>query len=542
MTDNTQIRSIIKKLETLAAEMRLQSLTKEALKVLTIILAGIMTFFVLDLLADFPYLIRLLLFVGGVGYAIYNFIKGPLHKYKKDISAEEVSLIVEDHFPEFRSRLISTLQFDQTLPKGNVSIELIGGMMKQTFSMVKEVSFGSIVDQSWKKETYKKLAITAVVSLVLIIAMPTYFGIYLQRLVAPVNYPTATQITDIEVPEYLIAGEDFSVKVKGSGVLPALGTVILTSEIDELEVDLTKITEEGNYQADFSGIFENAVLNIELNDYESEEIELKIVKRPAISQIEIRVQPPQYTGLKAYVQKSGNAQVPKDSLVTIAVTANKELKGMTLVDKATKEQSVFSQQEGQWLASFTAGSSLSYSLTMLDTKGLASKDIPDFRITVKEDRAPTIRIIAPSSISELSPKGSMKLAAKISDDFGLSSVRVLYHISAGEYEAETQLSDYRIHQEFTDLTDKEFTFDEIWSNRQKDLKENQVLKIRFQAVDSSPAKNSALSEEIIIPIISAAEMRLRLSEEFVDAISPIEDLKLKLNSSNRKTEKLGEQQ
>ena len=154
---------------------------------------------------------------------------------------------------------------------------------------------------------------------------------------------------------------------------------------------------------------------------------------------------------------------------------------------------------------------------------------------MKEDRAPTIRVVEPSSISELSPKSSMNLAAKVRDDFGISSVRVLYHISTGEFEEETRISDYQLHKEFTDLNKQEFNFEEIWSNRGRDIQEKQVLKIRFQAVDSSPAKNTALSEEIIIPIISEAEMRLRLSEEFVDAILPVEDLKLKLNSSTRKT-------
>ena len=540
MTDNNQVRSIIQKLEKVATEIRLQTLTKEALKLITILMAGVMTFFVLDVLAHFPYVLRLLIFFGGAGFCIHKFVKGPLADYKKEMTPQEVSLVVEDHFPEFRSRLISTLQFDNSMPKANMSVELIGGMMKQTFNMVKEVSFGNVVDQSWKKDTYKKLGITALVSLILIISMPGSFGIYLQRLVAPVDYPRATQVTKIDVPEYLVAGEAFAVNLKASGVLPALGTVTLTSQVDELDVDLQKVNEEGDYRANFNGILESATLNISLNDYDSEEIELKVIKRPAISKIEINVVPPAYTGLKAYTQQSGNAQAVKGAQVTIALKPNKDLKEVTLVNKSEGEQPQFTFKDGKWMATFTPGGSITYSLNMLDTQGLASKDIPDFRISVKEDRAPTIRVVEPSSISELSPKSSMNLAAKVRDDFGISSVRVLYHISTGEFEEETRISDYQLHKEFTDLNKQEFNFEEIWSNRGRDIQEKQVLKIRFQAVDSSPAKNTALSEEIIIPIISEAEMRLRLSEEFVDAILPVEDLKLKLNSSTRKTEKLGE--
>ena len=87
MTDNNQVRSIIQKLEKVATEIRLQTLTKEALKLITILMAGVMTFFVLDVLAHFPYVLRLLIFFGGAGFCIHKFVKGPLADYKRNDSS-----------------------------------------------------------------------------------------------------------------------------------------------------------------------------------------------------------------------------------------------------------------------------------------------------------------------------------------------------------------------------------------------------------------------------------------------------------------------
>ena len=152
MTDKNQAAMLIKSLEKISSEIRSQILLRGIIELVTLLVGGLTVLFILDIMAHFPYPIRLILFFGGAGYAMYRFISGPLKKFKKDISPEEVSLLVEKEFPEFRSRVISTLQFNKDMPKANISFELIGGMMKQTFSMVKNVTLGKIIDKSWQKE------------------------------------------------------------------------------------------------------------------------------------------------------------------------------------------------------------------------------------------------------------------------------------------------------------------------------------------------------------------------------------------------------
>ena len=543
MSNTNKANDLVKHLEKIASEMKSQELRKGILTISVALLSGICVMFLLDIMVHFPYAVRILILAAGIAYGVYWFVKNPWKKYSKELTSEKVSLLVEEKYPEFRSRMISTIQFNRALPKNNISLQMVGGMMKQTFAMVKNVSLGNVIDKSWHKKTYLSFLASVVICVALAAAMPASFKVFLQRLVMPVSYPSKTKVVNIEIPEYLVAGEEFKIKISAEGQLPSLGTVTLKTAGDSLDADLQKIAEGGgDYESSFSGVIEEAGIIVSLGDYTSDLIPLKVVKRPGVGHLSLTVTPPEYTGVEAFAVKSGNAQVLAGSKVRLEVEPSKKLFEIKLLNKtSTEEMPQFVLRENVWVAEFEPKRSLTYTLSMLDELGLVSKDIPDFRLSVKEDKKPIIRIVQPAALNELSPKSAMNLEAKIRDDYQISKVRILYSISSGEYnENEERLSEFTVYRSFDAVNQKNFHLNEVWSNKKLNLQEGNLLKIRLEATDNSPAANVTVSEDILVPIISDAELRQRLSEEFVDAILPVEDLKLKLNKSNRKTEKLGD--
>ena len=543
MSNTNKANDLVKHLEKIASEMKSQELRKGILTISVALLSGICVMFLLDIMVHFPYAVRILILAAGIAYGVYWFVKNPWKKYSKELTSEKVSLLVEEKYPEFRSRMISTIQFNRALPKNNISLQMVGGMMKQTFAMVKNVSLGNVIDKSWHKKTYLSFLASVVICVALAAAMPASFKVFLQRLVMPVSYPSKTKVVNIEIPEYLVAGEEFKIKISAEGQLPSLGTVTLKTAGDSLDADLQKIAEGGgDYESSFSGVIEEAGIIVSLGDYTSDLIPLKVVKRPGVGHLSLTVTPPEYTGVEAFAVKSGNAQVLAGSKVRLEVEPSKKLFEIKLLNKtSTEEMPQFVLRENVWVAEFEPKRSLTYTLSMLDELGLVSKDIPDFRLSVKEDKKPVIRIVQPAALNELSPKSAMNLEAKIRDDYQISKVRILYSISNGEYnENEERLSEFTVYRSFDAVNQKNFHLNEVWSNKKLNLQEGNLLKIRLEATDNSPAANVTVSEDILVPIISDAELRQRLSEEFVDAILPVEDLKLKLNKSNRKTEKLGD--
>ena len=70
MTESNQASLLIKDLEKLAAEIRSQILVKGLLELVTLVAGGLMILFVLDVMTHFPYPVRLVIFFGGLIYAI----------------------------------------------------------------------------------------------------------------------------------------------------------------------------------------------------------------------------------------------------------------------------------------------------------------------------------------------------------------------------------------------------------------------------------------------------------------------------------------
>jgi hypothetical protein len=542
MSENNNANDLVKKLDELGGEVRTQLLLHGLVKIVALTLFALGLFYVMDVLFHFPYIIRLILTFGGIAYGVYWFLDGPLQRYRVRLSTEKVSLMVEKSFPQFRSRVISTLQFSKSIPGSNTSMQLISGMMKQTFSMAKEVPMETIVDKSWQKKNFLSLFLSLGLVVTLVFSQTDMFRIFLKRLVLPVSYPTKTRIVNIEMPEYVVAGEELLIKVTASGVLPKLGTAEVSNLGDTLKTDLVQLDESSEYECHLTGLLQNGDLQLSLGDFVTDKMPLTVVRRPAIGNMSITVTPPVYTGLDAEVSRSGNVNVLAGSIVKIEIVPSKDLQEIKFLNKTTTEEVAdFSAGDGKWSIEFTPENSMTYTLSMLDKLGLISKDIPDFRITVKEDRKPVIRVLKPFTMTELAATSSMKLEVKIRDDFQLNTVRILYTISEGEYEQDNEFQQFKVRREYKDIQSRQFTIDEIWSNRGLELTEGNLLKIRIEATDNAPEANVTVSEDILVPIISDSEMRRRLSEEFVNSILPVEDLKLKLHKSNRKTNQLGEQ-
>jgi len=542
MSDENRTKDLIAKLECLSLELRSQILHKAVLQLVIFLSGGLMLMFVLDLLVHFPYMLRLMIIFVGAGSILRCFIRGPYKKYKEEITAEKVSLLIEKEFPEFRSRLISTLQFNSTVPGRNVSVELIDGMNEQTFRMIKQVSLGKIVDRTWKKKTYRNFFGVLVLSIVLISSLLPSFFVFLNRLLLPVNYPTKTQLVSMEIPKYVIAEEDGILRLKARGLLPPMGTVIVKTKNDTLDVDLEKTDQRGHYECRLSGIIEDSFLEVKLGDYESKSVALPVVMRPAIAKLKMHLLPPKYTGISAYSEDSANLRVPFGTKVRLEITATKKLVELKwLIKKNVDKLPEFIQEDGKWYCEFTAVKDVSYSFLMKDEIGLESKAMPDFRITVKKDKKPRIRVLKPLSLNELAPNSSMEFQVKISDDYKLSSVRVLYLITRGESDDIEATQEYSVRQKI-DVESAEYELREVWKNRGLGLEEGDSLRIRIEATDASPQKNVAISQDIMVPIISAAELKSRLSDEFLQSILPAEDNILQIKDSMRKTKKLGNKQ
>lgn len=529
-------QELTRELKDLAQLIKRQNGMAAIAEILAYFLFGLASFFVLDYLGHFPLFMRLFVLIIGLVCLFYFFKKKHLNKCTKTFSEEEVSLMLEDKFPEFRSRAISTLQFSNESQTGMMSAQLIEGMKEQTFSLAEERDFKLIIDKSGLIKRVKYLALASVLIVVMFALAPQSFSLYLQRFISQVEYPTKTKLKNIEMAPYAIMGESFQIKVHVAGVIPSQGQLSLLDADEDIQFDLKPSDEPGIFICEIPSVLKVFEFEGQIGDLKLAPTQVKLEKRPVASAIQIHVSPPQYTGIKAYVENSGNIQVPQGSKITFKITPSKSLDELKFISEETLS---FTQDGGHWIYEVDALKNFTYSFQMIDQLQLQSVNIPQYSIKVKEDRKPRIELVEPQTVYELSPKSRMRLEAKINDDYALSQVKVQYHVSDNG-SLDEDLIMWTDWKNVEDLANSNFILKELWDNNKIELEKGQTLNIRLMAIDNSPESHETYSEELNIPIISTKELKVKLAGDFLNTIEPVEDILLKLNDVKRKTDRLGE--
>lgn len=528
-------------LESLSKKLRQQLLIKATFEGVAYFLFGLVIFFILDRFGDFPMVFRIIILLSGIVSILFYLKSKYWLNYTYPYSKEEVSLLVEEKFPEFRSRLISTLQFSKNKPGKMVSADLVDGMMNQTFDMYGDYDFSEIVDAEALKKMLKTFAISLAAIVLMSVIAPHSFPIYLQRFYSQVAYPTNTQFEEITLPAYSIAGEETSITIKMLGELPASGYITISSDENDAEYEIMQSEQAGIYQFDIPAQMADLSLRFKIGDYSSQAYDLPVKKRPTISQLTVEVIPPAYTGIQPFIEQSGNLQVPYGSKLNYSVKSSKELSKFEMTSKIVDLNLPQIQgSEDKWNFSLLAEYKINYSFLMIDQDQLLSKGIPEFRLRVKADRAPRVRLIEPSALRELSPISRMKLEAEFEDDYQISSVKVLYTVIDSEYDQDLDFDEFKTWKSFDDINVKNFTLKEIWDNRSIEIEAGKNLKIRLQVTDNAPEPQVSFSQDILVPIISQEELKSRLADEFINSVEPVEDILLKLNDVNRKMDRLGD--
>ncbi len=162
---------------------------------------------------------------------------------------------------------------------------------------------------------------------------------------------------------------------------------------------------------------------------------------PSVDRLEIWLEPPAYTGLPAQAAKSPDVTVWSGTVARLALTANVELRDPMVVfvtDRETRTRMrVESATPRTGTVTLLLTESSEYRFEFSDPWGYPYRDPPTYRVTVRADGPPAVRIIAPSEAE--APDGVVSAAAipdiiaQAEDDLGIAEF-TLYVERAGTLE------------------------------------------------------------------------------------------------------------
>lgn len=361
---------------------------------------------------------------------LYRWVLTPLSKLLKlrqGITYEESAKIIGDYFPEVSDKLLNTLQLQQSEEPSELLIASVEQKMDEmkTFSFPKAVSYAS----NKKYLPYFVLPIL-VFALSFLIADANWFVKSYERMA---NY---NQAYTPPVPYNFQLMNDSLIVVQNQSF--ELAFTIVGNRIPE-EVKLLVEEESHFLQADNKGIYRYSIassskdipFSIIGNNKVRQDFTLKVLPKPFIENMELSIQPPSHTKLKAStVRGSGTTEVPEGSRITWNIeTKQSDVLQMVQQDSVydfqlKKELFVYKQQVLQ---------PFDYELVARNNQS-KQKEKMQFRMQIIKDAYPTISI---QEVQDAVEPTLYQFSGSAEDDYGLRSLKFVIYPSSNPSEMET---------------------------------------------------------------------------------------------------------
>lgn len=353
-------------------------------------------------------------------YLFFRFILTPIFKLigiKKRISFEESSRIIGNHFPKVGDKLINVLQLKET---GNQS-DLLLASIAQKAKELQPIPFSSAI--SFKTNTkYLKYAVIPVFIWLLLSITGNYnvFNTSFDRVLnhrtafvppAPFTFMLRTQKLKV------IQGKPFTIEFETKGdVQPSDVLVYYNNQSYFLQ------NKNGVFSYTFTNTNKPIQFYVASNNIASETYQLKIINTPTIQNISIDLEYPSYIYKKnETIDNFGTILIPEGTKtrwnVQTQQTNTVDFINDSEVNKFTKKNNDL------FFFEKTISNSFDYQIATSNTE-LKNYEKLFFKVDVVKDEFPEIEVL--SDLDSMSVSFA-QFAGKISDDYGLTKLEVVYY-------------------------------------------------------------------------------------------------------------------
>ena len=213
------------------------------------------------------------------------------------------------------------------------------------------------------------------------------------------------------------------------------------------------------YRATLENVTRPLQYYISVNEVTSEQYQITISNEPIVTQFQYRLNYPAYTQLQSQTLPAniGNIQVLFGTEVVFTGESNKPLQEARLTFETSGDvpleiaeqqlqnsitQLVADEQAQETPAapeimqgSFVARQSENYRIHITDLDGFTNRDPVNHTITVLEDAAPDVVIVAPARDTVLDDAMLVALKVEATDDYGIQELQLVYRVETEGAEA-----------------------------------------------------------------------------------------------------------
>ena len=254
---------------------------------------------------------------------------------------------------------------------------------------------------------------------------------------------------------------------------------------------------------------------------------------PRASGFRVRYEYPAYCGLTSEAANAitGDLAAPRGTRARVEVLLNRTV-GQAQV-QYEGGGAFLSGELGERLARFTVPvrSDARYRIRLVDPRG-RKVDLGPYDIKSIPDRAPTVTIVSPGPVEDVTRELSATILAGATDDYGVKKVLLRYHVREEPPRVET------LHEEKDGV--RELAVRYTWSLGSYNLLPGEEIQYEVGAVDGNQVDGpqTTWSESRTLRFPSAAEILSSVEQQQDESVATLEDAIRSAKSLKEKSEEL----
>jgi hypothetical protein len=374
---------------------------------------------------------------------------------REPLTAERMAVKVEQKFPQIDNRMINALLLANEDDED--ASELIHSVIEEGNADAARVDLRAAIPK--RKLAAMLGAAVAVVAMMAayVAANPNQFMNGLARVLFPfvnVNPLSRTRIVAV-TPEdkNILAGNNVTIGVELAGKLPEDAKVEYEPEGEGMrdapmrQAGPSSKPEGGTPTARFTclmaAVDRSFTYRVAAGDARSGSYRITVHHRPAVSELKLKVTPPDYTGLAPAAQEGGKVRALTGSSVEILGTCSKPIAEASLKLSTAEAPAPMKVEGNRVSASFGVTARGKYQIELTDTLGFKSDPV-ERDIEVIADEPPEITLDSPLSAVIVKPEASIPFQFSVSDRYGVQDAAIVQLAKEAEgKETETVLEQWK---------------------------------------------------------------------------------------------------
>jgi hypothetical protein len=418
-----------------------------------------------------------------------------IYKLGKTLSYEEASKIIGTHFSEVKDKLLNVLQLQKDASISNQDNTLLEATINQKINELKPISFPKAVDFTQNKKYLKFLIPPICIFLFILFGAPSIFKDGTKRLFYNDQFFEKEMPFSINIQNKKLEAlqqDNFLLQIKTDGkALPDKVSI----KIGELIYDMKKV-DKTTFEYEFTNLQKSQEFQFIASEFITKPYTLTVLAKPFIVSFDVLLHYPAYTGKSnETIKNTGDLNVPQGTNITW-IFYTKETDNIKLViDNKTVIAKKESDNKYSYSQAFSQNSN--YSM-MVSNQYLSNNDSVAYSISVIPDQNPELTV---EEFKDSANIYSLFYSGDATDDYGLSSIRIIYDIQR----ADSNKSNKLIKNLPCTKGSKYSQFTHYLDIRSMEVNPGDVLTYYFEAVDIAGKTTRSQIKQYKSPTINERE-------------------------------------